>query len=67
MIEEAVARPRARTGRWRPSNAVPSEPTIAEMARHVDTAQEEMNAVLAEVDPDEMAQLLALLRDSTVA
>ena len=37
------------------------------MAGRVDAAQEEMNAQLAQVDPDEIAQLLALLRDSTVA
>jgi hypothetical protein len=42
-------------------------PTVAQMAARVDAAQEMMDAQLAQVDPEEMAQLLALLRDSTVA
>ncbi len=33
----------------------------------MDFAQEVMDAQLAQVDPDEMAQLLALLHESTVA
>jgi hypothetical protein len=32
-----------------------------------DFAQEVMDAQLAQVDPDEMAQLLALLREPTIA
>ena len=41
--------------------------TVAEMAGRVDVALEVMDAELAQVDPEEMAQLLALLRESTVA
>jgi hypothetical protein len=37
------------------------------MTGRVDLAQDEMDAQLARVDPDEMAKLLALLRESTVA
>jgi hypothetical protein len=36
------------------------------MAGRVDVALEAVNAELAQVDPEEMAQLLALLRESTV-
>jgi acyl carrier protein len=46
--------------------AIFDEPTVEELARHVDSALEVMDAELAQVDPDEMAQLLALLRESTV-
>jgi amino acid adenylation domain-containing protein len=42
-------------------------PTVAELAGHVDAAQEAMDAQLAELDPEEMAQLLALLGESTAA
>jgi acyl carrier protein len=50
-----------------PLRAIFDEPTVAELAGRVDAAQEAMDAELAQVDPDEMAQMLALLRDSTAA
>jgi acyl-coenzyme A synthetase/AMP-(fatty) acid ligase/acyl carrier protein len=50
-----------------PLRALFEGPTVAEMAGAVDAAQEEMDAQLAQVDPEEMAQLLALLHESTVA
>jgi amino acid adenylation domain-containing protein len=50
-----------------PLRALFEGPTVAEMAGRVDAAQEEMDAELAQVDPEEMAQLLALLGESTVA
>jgi hypothetical protein len=50
-----------------PLRALFAGPTVAEMAGRVDAALEVMDAELAQVDPDEMAQLLALLRESPVA
>ncbi|MFL5385319.1 MAG: AMP-binding protein, partial [Longimicrobiaceae bacterium] len=50
-----------------PLRAIFDEPTVAELAGRVDSALEAMDAELAQVDPDEMAQLLTLLRDSTAA
>jgi dihydropteroate synthase len=50
-----------------PLRALFEGPTVAEMAARVDAAQEMMDAQLAQVDPEEMAQLLALLDKSTVA
>jgi amino acid adenylation domain-containing protein len=42
-------------------------PTLAEMAGRVEVALEALDAELADVDPEEMAQMLALLRESTIA
>jgi hypothetical protein len=50
-----------------PLRAIFDEPTVAELAGRVDAALEAMNAELAQVDPEEMAQLLALLGESTGA
>jgi acyl carrier protein len=50
-----------------PLRAIFDEPTVAEMAARVDAALEVMDAELAGVDPEEMAEMLALLRESTVA
>ncbi|HEY0022714.1 MAG TPA: amino acid adenylation domain-containing protein [Longimicrobium sp.] len=50
-----------------PLRALFDEPTVAEMAVRVDAALEAMDAELAQVDPEEMAELLALLRESTTA
>ncbi|HEU4881106.1 MAG TPA: amino acid adenylation domain-containing protein, partial [Longimicrobium sp.] len=47
-----------------PLRAIFDEPTVAEMAGRVDAALEAMNAELAQVDPEEMAEMLALLRES---
>jgi amino acid adenylation domain-containing protein len=49
-----------------PLRAIFDEPTVAELAVRVDSALEAMNAELAQVDPEEMAQMLALLRESAV-
>jgi hypothetical protein len=50
-----------------PLRAMFDEPTVAAMAGRVDSALEVMDAELAQVDPDEMAEMLALLGDSTRA
>ncbi|HET7462771.1 MAG TPA: amino acid adenylation domain-containing protein, partial [Longimicrobium sp.] len=47
--------------------AIFDEPTVAELAGRVDAALEVMDAELAQVDPDEMAQMLALLHEPTDA
>jgi amino acid adenylation domain-containing protein len=50
-----------------PLRAIFDEPTVAELAGRVDAALGVMDAELAQVDPDEMAQMLALLGESTGA
>jgi amino acid adenylation domain-containing protein len=50
-----------------PLRALFEGPTVAELARAVDSALEAMDDQLAQMDPDEMAQLLALINESTVA
>jgi amino acid adenylation domain-containing protein len=50
-----------------PLRAIFDEPTVAELAGRVDAALGVMDAELAQVDPEEMAQMLALLGESTGA
>jgi amino acid adenylation domain-containing protein len=50
-----------------PLRALFDAPSVGEMAGRVDSALEAMEAELAQVDPEEMAQMLALLRESSVA
>ena len=57
--------PRARRRRGLEVKVPLVEPFTRPVLR--DFAQDVMDAELARVDPDEMAQLLALLRESTVA
>jgi len=67
LATRVVSRVRELFGVELPLRAIFEAPTLAEMAGRVDVALEAMTAELARVDPDEMAQLLALLRESTVA
>jgi acyl carrier protein len=57
-----VARVQLMFGVEVPVRAIFDEPTIADMAARVDAALEVMDSELAQVDPEEMAQMLALLR-----
>ncbi|HYH79589.1 MAG TPA: phosphopantetheine-binding protein, partial [Longimicrobium sp.] len=67
LATRVVSRVRAVFGVEVPLRALFEGRTVAEMAGRVDSALEVMDAELARVDPDEMAKLLALLRESTVA
>jgi acyl-CoA synthetase (AMP-forming)/AMP-acid ligase II/acyl carrier protein len=67
LATRVVSRVRQAFGVEVPLRALFDGPTVAEMAGRVDAGLEAMDAELARVDPDEMAQLLALLRESTVA
>jgi acyl carrier protein len=67
LATRVVARVREMFDVELPLRAIFDGPTVAELARRVDRAQEEMYARLAQVNPDEMAQLLELLRESGVA
>jgi amino acid adenylation domain-containing protein len=66
LATRVVSRVREAFGVEVPLRALFEGPTVAELAGRVDVALEVMNAELAQVDPEEMAELLALLRESTV-
>ncbi|HEX8318268.1 amino acid adenylation domain-containing protein [Longimicrobium sp.] len=63
----AVARVQQVFGVEVPVRTIFDEPTVAEMAARVDAALEVMDAELGQVDPEEMAEMLALLRRSPLA
>jgi acyl carrier protein len=67
LATRMVSRVRELFGVEVPPRALFEGPTVAEMAGRVDLAQEAIDAQIAQVDPDEMAQLLALLHKSIVA